>query len=59
MPVDYLIRQEKEAERFLLLDYNPLLPVDIENIDILKTQRRGDIRYLPFITTIESIRNDD
>lgn len=59
MPGDYLIRQEKEAEKFLLLDYNPLLPVDIENIDILKTQRRGDIRYLPFITTIESIRNDD
>lgn len=59
VPGDYLIRQEKESEKFLLLDYNPLLPVDIENIDILKTQRKGDIRYLPFVTTIESLRNDD
>ena len=46
---------EKEAVKFLLLDYNPQQNVELENINILKTQRRGEIRYLPFVTTLESI----
>ena len=55
VPSQYLIRMEKEAEKFLLLDYDPQQAVEIENINILKTQRRGEIRYLPFVTTLESI----
>ena len=55
VPSQYLIRMEKEAEKFLLLDYDPQQVVEIENINILKTQRRGEIRYLPFVTTLESI----
>ena len=55
VPMEYLIRMEKEAVKYLLLDYNPSQSVDFGNINILKTQRRGEIRYLPFVTTIESV----
>ena len=55
VPSDYLLRMEKDAVKFLLLEYNPMQPADLGNINILKTQRRGNIRYLPFVTTLESI----
>ena len=55
VPSDYLKRMEKDAVKFLLLEFNPHSPSDLGNIDILKTQRRGEIRYLPFVTTLESI----
>ena len=55
VPSDYLKRLEKDAVKFLLLEYNPQCPYNLDNIDILKTQRRGEIRYMPFVTTIESI----
>jgi len=55
VPSDYLKRMEKDAVKFLLLEFNPKSPSDFGNIDILKTQRRGEIRYLPFVTTLESI----
>lgn len=55
VPSDYLKRLEKDAVKFLLLEYNPQSPSDLGNIDVLKTQRRGEIRYMPFVTTIESI----
>jgi len=58
VPEDYLIRLEKDAVKFLLLEYNPLQSVDLGNINILKTQRRGEIRYLPFVTTLESIKDE-
>ena len=56
VPYDYLKRMEKDAVKYLLLEYNPNSPSDLGDIDILKTQRRGEIRYLPFVTTIESIQ---
>ena len=55
VPMEYLIRMEKDAVKYLLLDYNPSQSVDLGNVNILKTQRRGEIRYLPFVTTLESI----
>ena len=58
VPSDYLKRLEKNAVKFLLLEYNPQSPSDLGNIDILKTQRRGEIRYMPFVTTIESITKE-
>ena len=58
VPSDYLIRMEKGAAKFLLLEYNPQQSANLENINILKTQRRGDIRYLPFVTTLESIQDE-
>ena len=53
---DYLLRQESDTSMFLLLDYNPEKMANIGSYDILKTQRRGNIRYLPFVTTIQSIK---
>ena len=58
VPSDYLPRMEKDAVKFLLLDYNATLSTDLGDINILKTQRRGEIRYLPFVTTLESIKNE-
>ena len=56
VPSDYIIRLEKDAVKFLLLEYDLQSPSDLGSIDILKTQRRGEIRYLPFVTTLDSIR---
>lgn len=58
VPSDYLIRLEKDAVKFLLLEYNPHLSTDLGGINLLKTQRRGGIRYLPFVTTLESIKDE-
>ena len=55
VPSDYLIRMEKDAVKYLLLDYNPQKVADLGKLNILKTQRRGEIRYLPFVTTLDSI----
>ena len=55
VPTDYLLRQDKGAVKFLLLDYNPQQSAELGAINVLKTQRRGEIRYLPFVTTIDSI----
>ena len=44
VPADYLIRLKKDAVKFLLLEYNPLQSANLGNINILKTQRRGEIR---------------
>jgi len=55
VPSEYLIRLEKSAVKYLLLDYNPQQSADLGNVNIMKTQRRGEIRYLPFVTTLESI----
>ena len=58
VPANFLVRQSNDAVKYLLLEYNPNGPRDTDNIDVLKTQRRGEIRYLPFVTTIESITKD-
>lgn len=58
VPEDYLIRLEKDAVTFLLLEYTPLISADFGDVNILKTQRRGEIRYLPFVTTLESIKDE-
>ena len=58
VPSEYLIRMEKDAVKYLLLDYDPQQSVDLGNVNILKTQRRGEIRYLPFVTTTESITGE-
>ena len=55
VPSEYLIRMEKDAVKYLLLDYNTQQSADLGNVNILKTQRRGEIRYLPFVTTLDSI----
>lgn len=60
------IRQHHEAHRCSNRDYPQGCKdtlhaegADIGRYNILKTQRRGNIRYLPFVTTLESIRDDN
>jgi len=55
IPEGYLPRLADGASKFLLLDYDQQTQRYVERLNILKTQRRGHIRYLPFVTTIESI----
>ncbi len=55
IPKGYLPRLADGASKFLLLDYDQQTQRYVERLNILKTQRRGHIRYLPFVTTIESI----
>ena len=47
------------AEEFLLLDYDPKKPAEIESYDIKKVMRKGKGRYLPFVAAIESIIQDE
>ena len=59
IPKGFLIRQVKEAKQFLLLEYNPNQPADFGMVDILKTQRKGSDRYIPFVCKIENLKNNE
>lgn len=56
IPASFLVREDLGAAKFLLLEYNPNEEVRFEALDILKVQRRGKERYLPFVTTVESMK---
>ena len=58
IPDGYLVRQEKNAKQFLLIEYNAELPANISEYDILKVQRKGNNRYIPFVCKLESIKVD-
>lgn len=55
IPEGYLMRQTKNAKKYLLLSYNPSSCTFMQGKDILKIQRKGSRRYLPFVTSIESM----
>ncbi len=55
IPQDYILRMSKGAEMFLLMEYNANQPVDIGAFDIMRVQRKGEGRYLPFVTPLYSI----
>ena len=55
IPNGYMLRMTKDAQRFLLLEYDPSSPADIGAFDILKVQQKGKLRYLPFVTDMDSI----
>ena len=55
IPSGYLLRMGNGAEEFLLLDYDPKKPAEIESYDIKKVMRKGKGRYLPFVTSLNSI----
>ena len=61
IPDDYLIRQEKDAKQYLLIEYDDKQPVNIGDFDILKAQRKGSDRYIPFVCKVDNIKvdNDD
>lgn len=56
VPEGFMLRQEKEAKQFLLIEYDPSTMSDIGAYDILKAQRRGSNRYLPFVCKVENIQ---
>ena len=55
VPEGFLLRQEKEAKQYLLLEYNPATPASIGELDILKAQRKGCNRYMPFVCRVDNI----
>ena len=57
VPEGFLLRQEKEAKQYLLLEYNPTTPATVGELDILKAQRKGCNRYMPFVCRVENIIN--
>jgi hypothetical protein len=56
IPSGYLLRMGNGAEEFLLLDYDPKKPAEIESFDIKKVMRKGKGRYLPFVASINDIK---
>lgn len=56
IPSGYLLRMGNGAEEFLLLDYDPKKPAEIESYDIKKVMRKGKGRYLPFVASISDIK---
>ena len=55
IPSGYLLRMGKGAEEFLLLEYDPSKPAEIENYDIKRVMRKGTGRYMPFVISLNSI----
>ena len=55
IPDDYLLRLATNVQKFLLLEYVPGKPADIGAFDIMKVQRKGKERYMPFVTQLDNI----
>ena len=55
IPDGYLLRLATDVQKFLLLEYDPCKPADIGNYDIMKVQRKGKGRYMPFVTSRDSL----
>ena len=56
IPDGYLLRMATGAEAFLLLEFDPSKPADIGSYDIMKVQRKGKGRYLPFSASLQDIK---
>lgn len=56
IPEGFLTRQENNAKQYLLIEYNSDKPADLGECDILKAQRKGSDRYIPFVCKIGNIK---
>ena len=56
IPEGFLIRQDKDAKQYLLIEYNSSNPTDLGEYDILKTQRKGSNRYIPFVCKVDNLK---
>lgn len=56
IPEGYLVRQDKEAKQYLLMEYDADNPADFGEYDILKVQRKGTSRYIPFVCKVDSLK---
>ncbi len=59
IPDGYLLRMATGSETFLLLEYDTSEPACIGNFDIKRVMRKGRNRYMPFVTSLDSIQNDN
>ena len=55
IPDGYLLRITNNVDRFLLLEFDPDKPASLGAFDIMKVQRKGKGRYMPFVTPMETI----
>ena len=55
IPDGYLLRMDANAKQFLLIEYDPSKPANIGKFDIMKVQRKGHGRYMPFVTSLDKI----
>lgn len=55
IPYGYLLRLATNVQKYLLLEYVPGKPADIGAFDIMKVQRKGKGRYMPFVTQLDNI----
>lgn len=55
VPNDYLLRQEKDARQFLLLEYEQDSDTELGEYDIMRVQRKGTDRYIPFVCKVEDV----
>lgn len=55
VPEGYLMRQEKDAEQFLLIEYDPMNEPAFDDFNIMAIQQNGKNRYMPFVSTVRSI----
>ena len=55
IPDGFILRMTKDVDRFILLEYDSTKPADIGPFDIGKVNRKGNIRYMPFVTSLDKI----
>lgn len=56
IPDGYLLRQNKDARQYLLLEYETGSPAELGEYDIMKVQRKGTDRYAPFVCKLEDVK---
>ena len=52
----YGTKENGIGKQYLLIEYNPDEPTELGECDILKAQRKGSDRYIPFVCKIGSIK---
>ena len=55
IPSGYMLRMDNDVDEFVLLEYDPSKPAEIDNYDIKKVMKKGKGRYLPFVVSLNSI----
>ena len=55
IPDGFILRMTTDVDRFILLEYDSTKPADIGPFDIGKVNRKGNIRYMPFVTSLDKI----
>ena len=52
----YCTKENGIGKQYLLIEYNPDEPAELGECDILKAQRKGSDRYIPFVCKIGNIK---